>query len=236
MVLYITTPQLQIKTDTRGPSWPCASVDSKIEISHWKGYFYSVPGEVKWFAQIIAVETEALVNSFGQIRSGILTICSLQGVMRIIPGEASHQDLEDGKTCIGIDWDTQELKRKFGPSRIATASRYPEYGSSPFRYIAGESQQDVFYMPIRIMEVDSCGFDYEKPTTKRLLLLPTEIEKYQFWRTGQFELSEKWRKDGAIKPFESPTKISSAAYCQSMRKDAHSTQSRLFNIQYLVAS
>ena len=146
----------------------------------------------------------AETGEYGQAQSGTLTLTGRLGVLRIVKNSANdgdHQDAsgmpESKKLWIAPSWDTQELAEQFGTSGQRT---YVQHHSTYWtRKGARRSMHplDVFFVPVRVMDSDPDGADYEQPMLTGLLLLPTGDKKGMFRSVGQFELSGHW-----IRPHE----------------------------------
>ncbi|KAL2136225.1 hypothetical protein VTI74DRAFT_4855 [Chaetomium olivicolor] len=193
------------KNHTRGPSWTWASVDGAIDIPEWRGYFYNrIAGDITWMAKVDDVSVQlAETGKYGQAQSGILTLTGRLGVFRIVKNgpensanDGDNQDTNrspESKTLwIIASWDTQELAEKFGTSGPRTyVQHHSTYGTGKG---ARRSMHplDIFFVPVRVMDADPDGHDFEQPMLTGLLLLPTGNKKGMFRRIGQFELSGHW--------------------------------------------
>lgn len=122
-------------------------------------------------------------------------------------------------------WDTQEIEAMFGKSGERTSLwRYSTYGTGKGSYRSLNSL-DVFYLPVRVMDADPSGNDYEAPMLTGLLLLPTGKQRGHFRRVGQFGLSEQWTRhdERAIEPLTKPTGILDDCFFISKNKGGQYT-------------
>jgi hypothetical protein len=179
---------------------------------------------------------QAGTGKYGQASSGSLTLTGRLGVFRIIKDESetpvkdkvtrgkggsANGRLESEERAVIASWDTQELSERFGHSdkRYTRLQRYSAYGAGN---IAGGDVNplDVFFVPVRIMDADPDGRDYEQPMLTGLLLLPTGNKKGVFRRVGQFELALDWmdsQREEGFEYFSKSTAILDNRYYVSKR-------------------
>jgi hypothetical protein len=131
------------------------------------------------------------------------------------------------KHWINIYWDTQELEATFGKTYSGSSVwRYSTYGTN--RNVSeGLNPLDVFYLPVRIMDSDPDGSDYESPMLTGLLLLPTGKHKGEYRRVGQFELSERSlpydQREESFKPLTKPTGLMDGRFYLAKQKHGQYT-------------
>ncbi|KAF4438788.1 HET-domain-containing protein [Fusarium austroafricanum] len=168
------------KSHTRGPSWTWASVDGAIEIQEWRGYFYDrIPGDITWMAKVGNASVRlGEIGRYGHVRSGHLTLTGRLGVFRIINNEPeisvnTNENPGIKRPWVRAFWDTQELTEKFGtPDPRTYVKHHSTYGAE--KGIKGSMDpRDIFFAPVRVMDSDPDGSDYEQPMLTGLLLLPT---------------------------------------------------------------
>jgi hypothetical protein len=111
-----------------------------------------------------------------------------------------------------ICWDTKELSGVYGGSGLKAVWRYHVYNPPDASKARIDEASCVFMLPVRIMDADPDGRDYEQPMFAGLLLLPIRSKKGHFRRVGLIEVSEHWFQKGSTKPFTNETRIVDAAY------------------------
>lgn len=180
-----------------------------------------------WFTHVDDAAVKLTdTGSFGQVRSGLVTLTGRLGVFRIdhdktdtTPGGNGAFDIK--KRWIKASWDTTEIMDNFGKSGDTDVWRYTTYGISSE---APPHALDVFYMPFRIMEADPDEYDYERPMLTGVLLLPVgDRRRGIFRRVGQFEMSEFWDRpeetgESLIDVLSEPTSIVDSRFYVSRRK------------------
>jgi Heterokaryon incompatibility protein (HET) len=206
-------------TGCRGPSWSWASIDGPVTLSDWSGSGYQTKeGEIEWYTQVIEAATKAASgNIYGQIGSGSLKMTGRLGVLRIKKDDAPLPDPADENLVhierqARIHWDTQDLEHQYCPSGDHVVWRYTTYTTPASTTQCVSRYLDVFVMPVRIMEEDPDGRDWEAPLLVGLLLLPTRKRKGQYRRVGLIEATQHWYGDNAVKPFTNTTKIRETAF------------------------
>jgi hypothetical protein len=208
---------------------------SKLALNRdlWKWLIQSSgePGEITWLASVDNVSVQlAETGPFGQATSGYMNLTGRLGVFRIEKEKLDtpvngNGDLICTKRWVMASWDTQELEDIFGRSgRQTHLWRYSTYGTG--KGSSGNMNSlDVFYMPVRIMDADPDGSDYEQPMLTGLLLLPTGKQKGEYRRVGQFELSKRWTRhdEESIEPLTETTRILDNRFLVSRRKHGQYT-------------
>ncbi|KAK4888739.1 hypothetical protein LTR27_012386 [Elasticomyces elasticus] len=186
---------------TRDPSWSWASVDGGVEWEHWQGGSY--PGkldEIKWLARIESCNVKTITpNLFGQVASGSLVITGPLVVLKVTEDEDPEPEVCDdmleacghGHEVDGADifWDSKELHGLFGDKRRHSVWKYKTYHAAPACDTSSYGE-DMFFMPIRLMDYDYNQWNYEAPMLQGLLLLPCPGVRGTYQRIGHLTLSE----------------------------------------------
>jgi hypothetical protein len=182
---------------------------------------------VTWFTHVDDATVQlADTGSFGQVRSGIVTLTGRLGVFRIDRDKTESEPAGNGtfdltKRWISASWDTTEIMANFGKSGETDVWRYITYGISSE---APLHALDVFYMPFRIMEADPDENDYERPMLTGVLLLPVgDGRRGVFRRVGQYEMSEFWDRpedegESLIEVLSESTSIADGRFYVARRK------------------
>ncbi|KAK5704437.1 hypothetical protein LTR97_003455 [Elasticomyces elasticus] len=222
---------------TRGPSWSWASVDGGVEWEHWQGGSY--PGkldDIKWLARIESCKVKTITpNLFGQVASGSLVITGPLVVLKLSVDEEPEPEVcgdmleacGRGNEVDGADifWDSLELYELFGNKRRHSAWKYKIYHAAP-THDTSSYGEDMFFMPIRLMDYNYNQWDYEAPMLQGLLLLPCPGVRGTYQRIGHLTLSEhqmpealnKWQRI-----LRSGTKIADRKFFQSALKNGEYT-------------
>lgn len=198
-----------------------------------------LPGDITWLAKVGDASVQlAETGTFGQVKAGSMNLTGRLGVFRIDKENSSNPISRNGdiiptKRWVHASWDTKEVQDIFAkPGHNTDLPGYEVYLWRYSSYRTGKRSNedldplDVFYMPVRIMEADPNGYDYERPMLTGLLLLPTGKRKGEYRRVGQFELSEHdiRSEDGeSIESLTETTRISDNRFFVSRRKNGEYT-------------
>ncbi|KAK5725340.1 hypothetical protein LTR15_003525 [Elasticomyces elasticus] len=196
-----------VRDGTRGPSWSWPAVDGAVTWNPWKGVAFgagcsSLTGrrdldEIKWLARIESCEIKTITpNSFGQVASGSLVITGPLVVSKVTedkrPEPTTRGDvLKACKHGADIFWDSKESYERFGSRSYSAIWNYRTYRAA---HGASNYGDDVFFVPIRIMDYDYNNWDYESPMLQGLLLLPCVEARGTYRRVGQLTLSAHQEK------------------------------------------
>jgi hypothetical protein len=187
-----------------------------------------IPGDIEWLAQIDEVDIKLVSeNDFGQASSGSLVLTGPLGVLRIEKdGLALPSTGDDSmvhmQRSLEIHWDTEEMERQFSKTSYSVVRRYSRYGSTSGKGHS-ISPQDVFYMPVRLMDYDVGPLDYQVPMLQGLPLRRGKTSG-QFRRVGHFRISAQCCNGTAdIAAFRNKTKILDPRYYISAKKNGDYT-------------
>jgi hypothetical protein len=124
--------------------------------------------EIKWLARIESVRVKTITpDLFGQVASGSLVITGPLGVLKVTEDKSPKSNMRGDvlEACdhgADIFWDSKEFHERFGSKRTSAIWNYKTYHAAPARN-ASSYGDDVFFMPIRIMDYDYYNYDYEVP-------------------------------------------------------------------------
>lgn len=179
--------------------------------------------EIKWLARVESVRVKTITpDLFGQVASGSLVITGPLGVLKVTENKSPKPNmpgdvLEACDHSADIFWDSKDLHKRFGGERTSAIWSYKTYHAAPARN-ASSYGDDVFVMPLRIMDYDYFNYDYEAPMLQGLLLLPCADAQGTYRRVGQLTISAHAHREafeGGKWPLQSKTKIVSPRLYQS---------------------
>lgn len=156
-------------------------------------------------------------DEFGQVSAGSLLLTGPLGVLRFDADGLEPPSIDDDsiihtRRSLEIHWDSEEMKTQFSKLESPGIWRYCRYGSASGK---GHliNRQDVFYMPVRLMNYDLINLDYEAPMLQGLLLLHHGKIRGRFRRVGLFTKSTQFANGKAdLAAFINKTKILDPKY------------------------